>query len=246
MPIHYTYGFKSDILDAIDVSIPQRNYFRRYSSDAIENQRTFFSELGIENCFDNRVIVANSFGTNILRVEDLSHSGYTDNECNCDGYDGVITSIPKVPLFTGFGDCPQLMVIGNNEIGLVHATRDTLDNYILQVFFDEFSRNNNLSETKIGFSPYLHTPNFGHKYLNLQRTDWDESIIEIQGVYFLDLKKMILEDLQNLGINDFNIFDLSINTYNLSQQSAERGGYQISHRQASTKEGRGGLVLMLR
>ncbi len=243
---YYSYKFKQNVLDTIDISIPQKNYFLKYSNDAIKNQKELFKNLKIQRYFNNRVVIANSFETKILYLKDLSHSGYTGQVSKCNGYDGVITGMRNIPLFTGFGDCPQLMVVGDKEIGLVHATLKTLDKNILKKFFKIFSINNNLSKTQIGFSPYIFPENFKYKTLKLKRATLLESITKKDGFYFIDLKQMILRDLIKIGINPLNIKDLNVNTYNLSKLSEKKRGYQISHRQASTREGRGGLVLMLR
>lgn len=242
---HYNLGEK--IFNAIDVGIPQRNYMMKYNPDGIENQKRFFEELEIFDLFEKRVIIANSFGTSIVRIEDESFSGYKENASNCQGHEGVITAVPNLPLFVPFGDCPQLMIVGEKEIGLVHATSRTLNKGVLSKFFDKFTQENNFSEIRVAFSPYLHQEHFTHKIRLARALSWIESeILQRENEYHEDVKTRIVNELKIRGLREENILDLNIDTYELSKRSSEAGGYQTSHRQSTNKEGRSGLVLMIK
>lgn len=247
------YKFGDNILNAIDVSVPQSNYWMKYGDDAVESQSRFFQSLGVSHLFARRVVAAYPFGTNVMEISDLSFSGYeSEKRSRCNGYDGVITSIPEIPLFSGWGDCPQLLVAGENSVGLVHTARDTLDNYILTIFFEMFFRNNTPRKTKVGFSPYIFPESFDHQYVNLKREDWFNKgcIYKKDNLLYVDLFKMIEDDLLRLGITPENIMDAKLNSFKISEDSFKRGGYSVSHRHAlsveGAKEGRGGLCIMIR
>jgi copper oxidase (laccase) domain-containing protein len=245
MKNYFSYPLGKYTLNLIDLSIPQRNYSCKYSDDALKNQMKFFKENNLEKLFHKRTVMACNFKSTIKKIENFSFSNYSGKISNCNGFDGIFTSIPELPLVTAFGDCPQLMVVGKNNIGIVHAGRKVLDDNIIELFFNQFSRYEKLSECKIGFSPYIFQENFSHNFLNFNR-DWEDSINLINGKFYVDLKKMIVKDLKNVGIKEENIFDAKIDTYKLSLNSQNSGGYQISHRQASNKEGRGLLLIMLK
>jgi copper oxidase (laccase) domain-containing protein len=242
-----SYNFGENILNVIDVSPKQINYYLKYSKNAIVNQKKFFKELNLDNLFENRVMVASPFSGKVKRIHGESYSGYTSTSSNCQEYDGIITSDKNLPLYFGFGDCPWLMVSSENSIGVVHSSRGTLDKNILQTFFKEFSKTSDLSKIKIGFSPYIFKGNFGNEYLPEERKEFFAKFSKIKnGLYYIDLKKAIVNDLINIGIKKKNIFDFKINTYEMSKKSSKLGGFEISHRQAKNKEGRGGAILMIK
>jgi copper oxidase (laccase) domain-containing protein len=247
MDRYANYHLGKDVLNVIDVGIPQRNYLLKYGSEGLSSQKKFFEEVGIIHLFDTRIVIANSFDTKVERVEDEHLCGYDGSASKCQGYEGIITSTPNMPLFVAFGDCPQLMIVGENEIGIVHATYKTLNKDILKIFFRKFFVNNRISTTKVAFSPYLHQEHFTPKNLALRTISYlEKMVLKKESTYHLDIKSKIVEELEEIRIEKENIFDLGIDTYDLSKQSSKVGGYQTSHRQATDKEGRSGLVLMLK
>ncbi|RCR68342.1 laccase domain-containing protein [Larkinella punicea] len=236
--------------NAVDVSIPQKNYFLKYGEDGIINQKLFFDFLNISENFKDRVVVANAFSTEILHIEDKAYSGYTGNFSNCNKYDGVITQIRRLALFTVFGDCPQLIVVGKKTIALLHASRKTIDDNIIFVFFEKFKKFENAEDIKVAISPYITEKYFTHEYLNLKRgVNWKKHIAIKDNLYLIDLASMIKEDLKSVGINEENFINLKIDTWELSEKSVEKLGCSVSHRYAVTfdrKEGRGGMMVMLK
>ena len=251
----YKYDLGHSVLNGIDIQTVQPNYFVKYGSGAIESQRRLLERLGIGELFDRRVMIAPIFGNKILSIGDLYYSGYENpHTSRCNGYDGIITTEPNMPLISGWGDCPWLLVASNSKIGTVHATRDTLDMYILDNFFDSFLEGiTDKSELRIGFSPYIPQFLFDHDELNMKRkSDWIEAnaVDESNGKYLLDLKKIIFYELERLDIPLENISDGNLNSWEISNKSHEQGGYSVSHRHAKktigSVEGRGAFCLMLR
>lgn len=244
------YPLGENVFNAVDVSKVQVNYALQYGKKALDSQKTFFEKNGILRDFPRRVVPAGAHGVEMLRIEDLSFSGYDANGTKCRGYDGVITTIPRVPLFAVVADCPQLMVAGKNTIGLLHASRSTVDQNIISKFFKLFSNFEDLKNVKVGFSPYIFQENFDHDYLKLKRKDdFAKHIDARDGKFYIDLAGVIKDDLVREGIKFDNIYDKRINTFEVSRISRELGGFQISYREHMknpVKGGRGGLCVMLK
>lgn len=243
---YFSYNLGPHVLNITDISIPQRNYMRKFSDDALENQQKFFEENNLASSFSKRIMKAGDSKCSIIKIDDESLARYTNNTSNCNGIDALFTAIPELPLVACFGDCPQLFIAGKRHIGIIHAGRQTLDSRIIERFFEQFIRCESTYNCRIGFSPYIHKENFPHTYLDLKRKDWNDMIEYSDGRYYLDLKAMILKDLKRVGIDARHIMDNDIDTFKLSQKSEKAGGYQISHRQATNKEGRGIMLIMLK
>lgn len=249
----YSYDLGPRVLNAIDVSIPQPNYFVKYGADALGSQMRFLQRLGIGHLFERRIMVASHFDNKIVAVGDLSFSGYeTESRSRCNGFDGVIVTEPEIPLLSGWGDCPWLLVASDSMIGTVHAARKTLDSYILDSFFESWSRKANLSSLKIGLSPFIPAHLFGHRQFSLQRRqDWENAgaIHQSDGQFFIDLYAMISADLKRMGIGNEQVINAGLSSYAISERSHELGGYAVSHRHAlqteKSREGRGAFCIML-
>lgn len=249
----YSYDLGPRVLNGIDISIQQPNYFVKYGPDALESQQKFLQRLGIGHLFERRIMIASHFDSRVISVNDLSFSGYeTDSRSRCNGFDGVIVTEPEIPLLSGWGDCPWLLVASDSMIGTVHAARKTLDNHVLYSFFEAASKKTDLASFKIGLSPFIPTPLFGHQQISLERRrDWEDSgaIHGDNGEVFIDLYAMIIADLMKIGISREQVVNARLSSYAISQRSHELGGYAVSHRHAlqteKAQEGRGAFCLML-
>lgn len=240
-----SYDFGESISNFIDVSLKQRNYICRYSKDALDNQKAFFKDVDLNKYFENRIMVAGNANIAVKEIDSLKFAGYTKEVSNCNGYAGIYTSMLNVPLIAGIGDCPWLMVVGESNIGMIHVGRNILDNYIIQLFFEDFSKKEDISKVKIGFSPYIHNSHFPHNTIDFNRkNEWTNAILNLDDYYLLDLERIIMNDLKEVGILEKNIQNFMIDTYEMSKISSLIGGFEISHRQASEKEGRSLICLM--
>ncbi len=250
----HSYDFGPRVLNGIDISIPQPNYFVKYGADAINSQKRFLQRLGIGHLFERRVMIASNFDSKIVTINDLSFSGYeTESRSKCNGFDGVIVTEPVIPLLSGWGDCPWLMIASDSVVGTVHAARKTLDNYILNSFFDVLSKITPLSSLKIGLSPFIPTHLFGHQQVHLERRrEWEDcgAIHHERGQFYIDLYRMICADLEKIGIAREQIMNAELSSFALSESSHQHGGYAISHRHAlqtqNAREGRGAFCIMLK
>ena len=252
MGAFYEYNLGCGARGVIDISDVQKNYSVKWGNGALDAQRELLNGCGMGGLFDRRVVVASAFGVKIARVEDSSFSGY-DNKgrSRCDGYDGAITDLSNIPIMHGWGDCPWLMVAGRGKIGVVHATRETIDKFVLDHFFEGFFKGIDRFGVKVGFSPFIRADKFSHEYLNLNRiSDWENSdaAYKKNGVYHLDLGKMIHAELERLGVLRENIFDAGFDSYKMSERSVKEGGFAVSHRHVfdsgATKEGRGACCII--
>lgn len=238
-----SYDFGENIVNGIDVSEKQINYSTKYSKEARENQFNLLKKLGVENYFLNRVDIGCVHGTNIAVLRSFL---FTEDRNKISDYDGVITDVENMPLFLSSGDCLILMVVGKKTIGLLHCSRKTIDEGIVMEFFSKMKEFENLSDLSLGISPYIFQENFSHEYLNLIR-DWKKFVLEKKGKFYLDLKGMVEQDLFSLGIKERQIYDFSINTYDMSKKSLEEKGFQVSHKHYLENpcfEGRLGICLM--
>ncbi|MEK6968328.1 MAG: laccase domain-containing protein [Nanoarchaeota archaeon] len=236
----FSYLIGDHVLNAIDLTTKQVNYSPNFGPDYEASQRKMFDQTQAAPYFDRRVVENANFGTTIW-----------DGGPVPEFLDGMIAREPNLPLFVPFGDCPQLMFAGRQTVGLVHATRDTIDKYILDIFADKFFKNEDPAETIVGFSPYIFSHNFSHEYLNLQREDeWRkaEVVYDQNGKMHIDLRKMAVDDLLRIGVDLGNILDHRVNNYDLSEGSVRFGGVAVSHRHAhntGAQEGRSGMMIML-
>lgn len=238
-----SYDFGENIVNGVDVSSKQINYSTKYSEDARKNQLKLLNNLKIGNYFPNRVDVGCVHDSKIAVLRSFL---FTEDRNKITGYDGVITDVSNMPLLLPSGDCLIMMVVGKKAIGLLHCSRDTMDQGIIEEFFSEFKVFDNLSDLKIGFSPYIFQENYSHEYLNLGR-DWENYILEKDDKFYLDLKGMAMNDLKRIGIFESQVMDFSIDTYEMSKKSLDEEGFQVSHKdyyQNPVREGRLGICLM--
>lgn len=250
----FSYDLGGHVLNGIDVSPKQPNYYVKYDQSAIDSQRNFFQRLGIGELFDRRVMVAVSWGVNMLVVNDLSFSGYKDRMTSkCNGFEGVIVTEPDIPILSGWSDCPWLMAAGKQSVGIVHTARDTVDSNVIEVFLGVLSVRERLSDLRIGVSPYIPTMLFGHDQLSLKRrSDWETAgaINEIDGKFYVDLHRMILADLVKSGLREGQVSNGHLDSYAISERSHALGGFAVSRRHAQVakdcKEGRGAFCLMMK
>jgi copper oxidase (laccase) domain-containing protein len=264
----HQYDLGKTVANGIETRCPMGNCYVKYGGEPMTSQLRLLSEIGASNLFDRRVMIGAVFGNSVLRVKDLSFSGYkTEQEpicmansgyeaarTMCNGYDGVITSMKGLPIMIGWGDCPELLVAGKNTVGIVHSTGKTLDKFILDNFFAQFFETECPVDTRVAFSPYLFTEHYTGDFRNLARFDeWSEAGVitgSIDDRQHLDLEGANMRDLLRLGILHENIHNAHYSSYNLSALSHELGGYAVSHRHATNtpgaKEGRGAMCIMLR
>jgi copper oxidase (laccase) domain-containing protein len=250
----YQYSFGEHVLNGTDISCPIDNYNVKYGGEPLRAQLMLLERLGIQHLFDRRAVMGAVFGNSVLKITDLECSGYdSESRSRCSGYDGVITNERNLPLMTGWGDCPELLVAGKNTVGIVHSTGKTLDRYILDNFFKLFFETEDPADTKVGFSPYIFPGNYTGDFRDLTRfNEWSEAgLIRIEnGVQHMNLAGMNAEDLLRLGVLAKNIHNKCYNSYQISIESNREGGYAVSHRHAAntpgTREGRGAACIMLK
>ena len=241
------------VISGIDVSPVMGNYYVKYGGEPIREQLDFFQALGISHLFDRRVMMGAVFGNSILDVHNFDFSGYSNGSNNCNGYDGVMTRMRELPIMIGCSDCPEILVAGETAVGIVHSTSKTLDQYILDHFFEMFFETEDPDKTKVAFSPYILPMDYFGNFEDLDRfNEWvkEGCVQSNNGQHHLDLGKMNRLDLLRLGLSRENIYDAQHNSYRMSRHSHKDGGYAISHRHAAntpgSREGRGIVCIMLK
>jgi copper oxidase (laccase) domain-containing protein len=233
-----THGFSPCTSD-VNFYTSRQGIYGLHLWDALAIQRRFLTALG----FDQEkewLTLGCVGGTDILRLTNenkMNYVGYgADLHTHADGFDGVYTQVRGIPLCVGFADCPQILVAGNDLVGIIHAGRVNMDKSIINKFLSEVSKVTDPRGLVFGMSPHVRGRNYLHMVVfHLRRyKEWMETgVITPHGKdYAVDLTKAIMDDFDRNGIRRDRVFDSGLDTFVEGCSAAKMGNMWINSKRA--------------
>lgn len=231
-------------------SVTQQIEYGLNPKEALNNQQAFLAALSM-NPERGWATLESVNSTNILHVTE------SNREDQAKGFDAAFTEVVGTPLAVCFDDCPIIFVSGPKIVGIIQASRDSLDLGIIPRFFEQISKFTDIHTLKFGVTPYIRAEDYLHPELRMKRSEeWlkQRVLIPAAGGYLLDLKKAITDDIDQYGIGPGKIFDFGMDTIDMADLALKNGskwccskvGFRkLKNKPADLKQGAGFSAIML-
>lgn len=189
--------------------------------DSFKNLNIICSNLGINSA---DVCKSNMNHTNkVLILNELNKDKYRLSNFCSDEYDAYITKCKNIPIMINTADCIPIIFYdtSKNIVGLVHAgwrgVVSKIHREVIECFLSNF--NSNVDDIIVCIGPCIRKCCFSSKdieFKNIFTNIWENGAKYIEflkdGTFYIDIVKLVKNDLIDMGVSSKNIQDSNICT----------------------------------
>lgn len=186
-----------------------------------KNLRKIANKLGFKVASLNSVHQVH--GSKILIIKNKTQSVSPDSQ-----FDGLITNVPEKFLLIKTADCYPVFLFDpqKNVVGLIHVgwkgASLKIHHSALEIFTQQFG--SRLQDIIVGIGPGICSQcySFETKPSQAGQNDWQQHITKASGLWHVDIKGYLLDQLEQIGIKSEHIEAMNICTFKNHQFFSHR------------------------
>ena len=180
----------------------------------IENRKRVMDAMHVDpSCQKNLIMPNQVHGDNIVVVDDIDKLSYAKQEAEV-GADGIVCTIPGVPVMLCFADCVPVILVSDNAFAVVHSgwrgTYAKIAGKALDILCNKANVKPNEVSAYIG--PHIQADDYEVSHELLDKFESKFGNIVLCGSSNLNMSAAIVQTLKAGGVSEENIWVSNVST----------------------------------